>query len=123
SAAMWPSRVELTRRGAARRRLRGPRCSTRSSAPAGRGAASRIRVLSWSSMLGMAVLLIGVLNERERLRQVRASLEELALHGALARAHLLRDLLGVGLGEVRGDGHPRWPAGRSGRARARAVRS
>src|SRR5437870_5018271 len=68
----------------ARRRLRAPRRSTRSPAPAGRGDASRIRVLSWSSMLGMAVLLIGVLNERERLRKVRAGLEQLALHRALA---------------------------------------
>src|SRR5207237_10841468 len=121
SAAMWPSRVELTRRGAARRRLRGPRCSTRSSAPAGRGAASRIRVLSWSSILGMAVLLIGVLNERERLRQVRASLEELALHGALARAHLLGDLLGAEIEEVAEDGHPALAAGKT-RPRAGAGR-
>src|SRR6185436_2000859 len=84
----------------ARRRLRAARCSTRSPSPVGFGAASRIRVLSWSSMLGMAVLLIGVLNERERIRQMRARLEQLALHRALARPHLLRDLLRAEIEDV-----------------------
>src|SRR5439155_8390911 len=109
---MVPSPIEPILRRLARLRLRTPRRSTRSSAPAGRGAASRIRALSWSSMLGMAVLLIGVLNERERLRQVRASLEELALHRALARAHLPRDLLGGEVEEVTEDGHLALAAGK-----------
>src|SRR5439155_4755681 len=89
----------------ARRRLRAPRRWTRSPAPAGRGAASRILVLSWSSMLGMTVLLIVVLNERQGLRQMRAGFGELALHRALARVHLLRDLLGAEIDEVAEDGH------------------
>src|SRR5438034_5575773 len=63
-------------------------------------------------MLGMAVLLIGVLNQRERLRQVRASLEELALHRALARAHLRRDLLGAEIEEVAEDRHLALTAGK-----------
>src|SRR6266487_2430923 len=63
-------------------------------------------------MLGMAVLLIGVLNQRERLRQVRASLEELALHRALARTHLFRDLLGAEIEEVAEDGHLPLAAGK-----------
>src|SRR5439155_16690316 len=109
---MVPNPTVPTLRRLARRRLRAPRRSTRSPSPAGRGTASRIRVLSWSSMLGMAVLLIGVLNERERLRQMRASLEELALHGALARAHLLCDLLGAEIEEVAEDGHLALTAGK-----------
>src|SRR6266480_5847915 len=56
-------------------------------------------------MLGMAVLLIRVLDQRERLRQMPACLEELALHRALARAHLRRDLLGAEIEDVAQDGH------------------
>src|SRR5437879_7658954 len=116
SRTMVTSPTEPTLRRVARRRLRAPRRSTRSPASAGRGAPSRIRVLSWSSMLGMAVLLIGVLNERERLRQVRASLEELALDGALARAPLLRDLLRAEIGAA-AEGRRRPPPGRKSRPR------
>src|SRR5580765_2596503 len=102
----------------ARRRFRAPRWVTRSSTPAGCGAASRIRVLSWSSMLGMAVLLIGVLNERERNRQMRARLEQLALHRALARSHLFRDLLRAEIEDVTQHGHL---ALASGKLRQRAA--
>src|SRR6476646_5845111 len=56
-------------------------------------------------MLGMAVLLIGVFNERERGRQMRACLEQLALHRALARSHLLRDLLRAKIEDVAEHGH------------------
>src|SRR5207247_9812114 len=102
---MVTSPIEPILRRLARLRLRTPRRSTRSPAPAARGAASRIRVLSWSSMLGMAVLLIGVLNEGERVRQVRAGLEELALHRALARPHQFRDPPGAETGEGAHVGH------------------